>query len=159
MNRPKPNGAFLTLALGNRAQALSLLACCLVLQGCAFAEVKVQLDPSPTGVRSTAGLEREVVVFPSLDQRQDTRSCGARRNVYGADVGRVRCMMEPTQWLNEAILLGLDRKGFRVVTLTDARSKAPLQVKLMLKTLFIDEMAGAEPVSLLADIEVQVLVS
>lgn len=130
---------------------------CLLLQACAFAEVKVKLDPSPT-IASTEGLQREVVVFPSVNRRSNAKSCGARRNANGADVGRVRCLMEPTQWLNETVLNGLDRRRFEVVTLENAKSKAPLQVSLTLKTLFIDEVLEAERVSMLADVEVHVLV-
>jgi len=129
---------------------------CLLLQGCAFAEVKIKLDPSPT-TASVEGQQREVVVFPSEDQRSDTKSCGARRNMYGADVGRVRCVMEPTQWLNEAVLTGLDRRNFRVVTLTSAKSKSPIELHLALETLFVDEVIEAEQLTMLADVEVRVL--
>jgi hypothetical protein len=129
----------------------------LLLQGCAFAEVKVKLDPSPT-IASTEGLQREVVVFPTVDRRPNAKSCGARRNANGADVGRVRCLMEPTQWLNETILNGLDRRSFKVVTLQSAKSKAPLQVSLTLKTLFVDEVLETERASMLADVEVHLVV-
>jgi len=77
--------------------------------------------------------------------------------MYGADVGRVRCLMEPTQWLNEAILTGLDRRNFRVVTLTTAKSRSPIELHLALKTLFIDEVIEAEQLAMLADVEVHVL--
>lgn len=129
----------------------------LALQGCAFAEVKVKLDPSAT-VASTEGMQREVVVFPSVDQRENPRHCGARRNANGADVGRVRCLIEPTQWLNEAVLNGLHRRNFKIVQLYNAKSAAPLQVNLTLKTLFIDEIHENDAVSMLADVEVHVVV-
>lgn len=129
----------------------------LLLHGCAFAQVKVKLDPSAT-VASTEGLQREVVVFPSVDERENPRSCGARRNVYGADVGRVRCQMEPTQWLNEAVLRGLHHRSFKVVQLHSAKSGSPLHVSLGLRTLFIDEILEGDGVTMVADVEVHVTV-
>lgn len=143
--------------LGRLGFHAGAVGCCLLLQGCAFAEVKLNLDPGAT-VASTEGRQREVVVFPSVDKRENAPRCGARRNAYGADVGRVRCMMEPTQWLNESILNGLHRRNFQVVTLANAKSQSPLQLSLTLKTLFVDELLEASHVDMVADVEVAVVV-
>jgi len=143
--------------LGQLVRRGGLIGSLSLLQGCAFAEVKVNLDPSAT-VASTEGLAREVVVFPSVDQRATAPRCGARRNMYGADVGRVRCTMEPTQWLNEAVLNGLHRRNFKIVTLANAKSQSPLQVNLTLKTLFVDELVETGRVEMVADVEVVVVV-
>jgi hypothetical protein len=141
---------------------LALLALtCLPGAGCVSSERLVRLETSAP-MRTIARAEgREIVVFAALDARDPglRNHCGVRRTGSGAAMGQVECSPAPVHWLGEALLLRLAADGFHVVTLDRARSRAPLRVKLTLKTFFVDELPDASVPAVLADMEVHLAVT
>lgn len=140
------------------ARLLSLVGWGVALGGCAFTDGHVKLDPIPTASAAHGGAAREVVVFPPTDTRSEQARCGVKRNTYGSETADVLCTPEPSQWLGELVLRGLDRAKFKVVTTQTAHSADPLRIRLRLAHLFIDQIPGMMTVTLHTDINVVVSV-
>ncbi|HYP89616.1 MAG TPA: hypothetical protein VEQ59_15715 [Polyangiaceae bacterium] len=135
-----------------RIARLSLLL--LSPSACAFTTGHVRLDPISTESAAAGGGGREVVVFPAVDERPDTKRCGVKRNSYGSETADVLCTPEPSEWLSELILRGLDRAKFKVVTTVSAQSPDPLRIHLRLEHLFVDQIPGMFTVTLNTDVHV-----
>jgi len=121
---------------------------------CAFTDGHVKLDPLPTASAAHGGGGRELVVFPAVDTRTEQARCGVKRNTYGSETANVLCTPEPSQWLSELVLRGLDRAKFKIVTTQTAHSPDPLRIRLRLDHLFIDQIPGMLTVTLHADVHV-----
>lgn len=143
-----------SLAGLGRLAGLSLLL--LAPSACAFTTGHVRLDPVSKESAAAGGGGREVIVFPAVDERSETARCGVKRNTYGSETADVLCTPEPSQWLSELILRGLDRAKFKVVTTVTAQSPDPLRIHLRLEHLFIDQIPGALTVTLNTDMHVVV---
>ncbi len=128
----------------------------LAPSGCAFTNGHVRLDAVSKESAATGGGDREVIVFPAVDERTDAARCGVKRNTYGSETADVLCTPEPSQWLSELILRALDRAKFKVVTTLTARTADPLRIHLRLERLFIDQIPGMWTVTLNTDVHVLV---
>jgi hypothetical protein len=128
------------------------------LGGCAFTDGHVKLDPIPTASAAHGGGGRELVVFPATDTRTEHARCGVKRNTYGSETADVLCTPEPSAWLSELVLRGLDRAKFKIVTTQTAQSADPLRIRLRLAHLFIDQIPGMMTVTLHTDVNVVVSV-
>ena len=142
-----------TLGLA-RLAGLGLLL--LTPSACAFTTGHVHLDPLSRESAANGGGGREVILFPAVDERQEPARCGVKRNTYGMETADVLCTPEPSQWLSELILRGLDRARFKVVTTLTAKSPDPLRIHLRLEHLFIDQIPGFWMVTLNTDVHVVV---
>jgi hypothetical protein len=121
---------------------------------CAFTDGHVRLDSVSKESAANGGGGREVVVFPATDTRTEQARCGVKRNTYGVETADVLCSPEPSQWLSELVLRGLDRAKFKIVTTRTAQSADPLRIRLRLEHLFIDQVPGMLTVTLHADVHV-----
>ncbi|RYZ07377.1 MAG: hypothetical protein EOO73_12025 [Myxococcales bacterium] len=130
------------------------VALLLSLAGCALTDGHVHLNTSPQTSAASGGAGREVIVFPVHDEREEQTRCGVKRNGFGAETANVLCEPDPSQWLGELVLRGLDRAGFKVVTTQTAKTADPLRLRLGLKHLFIDQVNGALTVALVTDAHV-----
>ena len=99
------------------ASVLALSA--LLAGGCAFGARRVELTYNE-GLRGpeVATQARTIAVARFEDAREsgqgDGRLLGKVRNTYGIPTASVVANQDPLLWVNEGIVLGLQREGFRV---------------------------------------------
>jgi hypothetical protein len=105
------------------------------------------------------GADREVIVFPAQDTREDPTRCGVKRTNSGMEVARVLCTPEPGPWLSDLVFRSLSRAGFKLVTTQTAKSSDPLRLHLNLKHLFIDDIPAEIGQGRLGVTDIEVLVT
>jgi hypothetical protein len=139
----------------------------VIVSGCAFSNVNMQLPTDGSSRHRGIGKGRTVaVVVPFTDRRSVKHRCGMQKNGFNMDTADATCDRSPTNWLAERLLSELDSAGFQTTeaaetdeTSNDAAVPGVAQVEGSLLKLFVEPVIGFWTGSIEADLHTKLRVT
>ena len=135
-----------------------LILSLLLLSGCAFTDIQVDLNGKPEGLHLSGGDNREIVlVVPYVDGRKIQNRCGMKKNSYNSDTADVLCSTAPAKRLAELVADELKAAGFNVRTQGDPSKASGVKIQGTLLKFFVEPVIGFSTISMETDVSIRLV--
>lgn len=135
-----------------------LISSVLMLSGCAFTDIQVELPSQQESLNFSGGDGREIVLaVPYTDDREIQNRCGMKKNGYNMDTASVMCASPPAKHLAELVAKELKAAGFDVRVHGEPAKVSGVKIQGTLFKFFVEPVIGFTTVSMETDIGVRLV--
>lgn len=130
----------------------------LLLGGCAFTEMHLELPTTGLEEPIRGGDDRTIIVLkPFLDNREDISRCGMKKNGYNMDTADATCNISPGDWLSQLLVDELRSSGFNTDTPASDINSNTIIIEGSIRRFFTEPVIGMWSGSLETDIEIDLI--
>jgi len=132
----------------------------MLLPGCAFNDLHLDMPISGLAKPNTEGNGREVIIaIPFKDLRPHKERCGMKKNAHNQDTADVICDVAPGKWASQLLADELRASHFKVLTPETPHRESALRIDGAIQQFFTEPVMQTRrrPSSLETDIQIRLI--